>query len=89
MACGGGGGGGSGSVTPAFRPAQNIAYLGDISNQPLMAASDDGSGSASPLSLLDVNSGSIVRNSIKLSPDGLHVAFNVIASTTSNPTTNL
>ena len=52
-----------------------------------MAAFDD--GSASPFSLLDVNGGSAIRNSIKLSPDGLHVAFNVLSGATESSTTNL
>lgn len=70
-----------------FAQQKNIVYLDDITNQSLMAAFDD--GSASPFSLLDVNGGSIARNSIKLSPDGLHVAFNVISGTPGNSTTNL
>jgi Tol biopolymer transport system component len=83
-ACGGGGGDSGTGVTPVARTVQNVVYLDDNTNQSLLAAFDD--GSASPFSLLDVNGGSIARNSISLSPDGQHVAFNVISG---NNTSNL
>lgn len=83
-ACGGGGDSGTG-VLPVTRTVQNVVYLDDITNQSLLAAFDD--GSASPFSLLDVNGGTIARNSIVLSPDGKHVAFNVFSSGSS--TSNL
>jgi len=84
-ACSGGGGDSVTGTAPVARSAQNVVYLDDSTNQSLLAAFDD--GSASPFSLLDVNGGTIARNSIVLSPDGMHVAFNVISGGTS--TSNL
>jgi len=84
VACGSDGGDGvnGGNGLPAVRTPQSIIYIDSATNTKLMAANDE--GSITPFALVSVTGGTIVKNSLKQSPDGLHIAYVVSNGSTDN-----